>query len=134
VEFNPAWISLRGERWLFDVNTWTLKDWFAIKAESGYDRIPFLNGLLSEDPHCLQTLVWYLQVKHTGQAPRRHTIDFAMNELQWEVAAQPDEVVDVPPSESADAKVPPRTSANGATTSSSSSPTTATSRRRKSTT
>lgn len=90
-----CWITLDGQRWLFDEQTWTLKDWFVIKAETGLDRVPFLEGILTENPTALQGLIWFLRWRNGDQVPRAG-IDFAPAALDLEPLDEPEADADPP--------------------------------------
>jgi hypothetical protein len=116
-KLQKAWIVLGEQRWLFDEESWTLNDWFLIKNTTGFSRLPFLQGVLEEDPQAMQVLVWFLR--------RRNEPDLALSAVQFNPAAVEAEEFEQeddadPPSEGAATKpltLPP-TSAPDATSTS----------------
>lgn len=113
-----AWIKLDGKQWLFDEESWTLKEWFVIKNATEMTRLEFLNGVLAEDPHALRGLVWFLRRKDEPDL-RIEEVDFRPSLLDWEAV---DRGADAsPPAEGVDAATP-TISADGETTTSVTSP------------
>jgi hypothetical protein len=117
-------MGLDGKQWLFDEQSWTLADWFIIKNATGMGRIAFLNGLLEEDPACLQALMWFLRRPDEPNL-RLEEVMFKPASLTWEEVEQP-QVAPDPPVAAVDDESPP-ISANDGTTTSTTSPVSATS-------
>ena len=112
---NKTWIGLDGQRWLFDEASWELADWFVIKNATGLGRVPFLNGVLNEEPDALQALIWFLRRKDEPNL-RLEEVQFRPAAVEYEPADPPEPDAD-PPSAGGDAE-PPSTSKSGATTTS----------------
>lgn len=111
-----AWIKLDDKQWLFDEESWTLAEWFVLKNVTGLSRVPFLNGLLEEDPYALQGLVWFLRTRDGEPRLRLEEVDFHPSRLDWDEFKESDAI---PPSVGAEA---PTTSKSDETTTSTSSP------------
>lgn len=111
-----AWIKLDGKQWLFDEESWTLDEWFIIKNATGLARIPFLNGVLEEDPFALQGLVWLLRSRDGEPNLRLSDVNFRPADLDWDAVEEPDAV---PPSVG-DAEPPKTSEPDGIVTSTSS--------------
>lgn len=114
----PVWIGLDGKRWLFDEASWELGDWFVIKNATGLGRVPFINGVMEEDPGALQALIWFLR--------RRDEPNLLLSEVMFRPAGLEYEAVedeqDPPSGGAAVAAEPPKTSENDVTTTSPPSP------------
>lgn len=83
-------IVLGDERYVFDDQSLTLTDAFAIKSASGLDLVPFQNGLNTMSPLSLQTLIWWLRQKN-GRPEDIRTVDFRIADLSVEEVAEDDE-------------------------------------------
>jgi hypothetical protein len=106
-------IALGDERYVFDDQSLTLADAFAIKSASGLDLVPFQNGLNTMSPLSLQTLIWWLRQKN-GRPEDIRTIDFKIADLRV------DEIEDDEPDPTGSGSEPDETSTSD------SSPTTVT--------
>jgi hypothetical protein len=95
-------ISLGDEKYVFDDQSLTLNDAFAIKSASGLDLVPFQNGLNTMSPLSLQTLIWWLRQKH-GRPEDIRTIDFKIADLRV------DEIEDDEPDPTVSGYVPDET-------------------------
>ncbi|MGZ4518873.1 MAG: hypothetical protein ACXVXW_00455 [Mycobacteriaceae bacterium] len=82
-------ISLKDEDLgVFDEETITLQDAYAIKAASGLSLKPFFEGLNDMDPLSIQTLVWFQKRKQGVNVPLQE-IDFVVADLGMEQVVPP---------------------------------------------
>ena len=120
MHLNPVTIELDGQSWAWVESEWTLKQWFVIKANTGLDRLPFIEGVMQENPACLQALVWMMRRDAEPDLPLG-SVDFSPSRLNVTPIKVPD--ASTPPvAEDGGGAEPPTASANDGTTTSTSSP------------
>src|SRR5665811_608135 len=84
-------ISLDDQSWQFNEEELEIRDAFAIKASTGLDLGPFLQGLATLDPASLQGLVWFCRRSAEPQL-RLEDVNFKVFQLKLERAEPPAEL------------------------------------------
>ena len=91
-------ISLDDQSWQFNEEELEIRDAFAIKASTGMDLGPFLQGLATLDPASLQGLVWFCRRSAEPQL-RLEDVNFKVFRLKLERAEPPPELAAADPIE-----------------------------------
>jgi hypothetical protein len=76
-------LSLGDKHWDFDDAEIELKDAFAIKAATGLNLKPFLEGVAEMDPLSIQGLVWFVRHK-AGEKVNLADINFRLADLKMD--------------------------------------------------
>lgn len=79
-------VNVGTESYIFDRNDLSLTDLYAIKAASGLNANPFLQGVAEADPLALQTLVWFCRYK-AGIQQDRLQVEFKMGDYSIEAVS-----------------------------------------------
>jgi hypothetical protein len=76
-------VGLGEGKWEFNERELDLKAAFAIKAATGLNLKPFMQGIADMDPLCLQGLVWFVQ-RTDKPAQRLEDVNFRIVDLTLE--------------------------------------------------
>jgi len=73
--------NINGAMYEYDLDRISIRDAMMLKAETGYNLVPFSKGLSDFDPECVQAMAWLIQttagVKGPGGQPlKRADLDF----------------------------------------------------------
>jgi hypothetical protein len=76
-------VGLGDSKWEFNERELDIKGAFAIKAATGLNLKPFMQGIADMDPACLQGLVWFVQ-RADKPNQRPEDINFKIVDLKLE--------------------------------------------------
>jgi hypothetical protein len=73
--------NINGTTYEYDLDRISIRDAMMLKAETGYNLVPFSKGLSDFDPECVQAMAWLIQTTAgvkgpDGQPLKRADLDF----------------------------------------------------------